>query len=114
MRRALTLATVGSTLVAASAQEVTFSSIKAVNTPASDKDSWSFKGTLKGVAPSTDYVEFLLDNGVEMDLMRPASPTPVFLDTVVFEPEECKAIRRGTGVSCKADGARVTATKVRI
>ena len=49
MRRALTLAAVGSTLFVASADpsieetkdvvEVNFSSIKALNTPATDKDS---------------------------------------------------------------------------
>jgi hypothetical protein len=51
MRRALTLAVVGSFLVVASAEvEVSFSSIKALNTPADNKDSWSFKGTVRAIS----------------------------------------------------------------
>ena len=130
MRRALTLAAVGSTLFAASAEdskdevELNFSSIRALNTPATDKDSWSYKGTIT-VPANVDYVKDVLENGVEVDLSgrrRPESPdsspdssrsnSPT-LDEVSFDPDECKAIRGGTGVSCKTDGARATVTKVR-
>jgi hypothetical protein len=114
MRRALSLAAVGSTLVVASAVEVTFSSIKALNTPVTDKDSWSYKGTITGVPSGFDYVEFVLDNGVELNLssQRPGSPPAVLLDTVTFDADECKPIRKETGLSCKTDGARVTITEV--
>ena len=110
MRRALTLAIVGSFLVVASAEvEVSFSSIKAINTPASDKDSWSFKGALTGVPADFDYAKLVADTGVEMSLL---SPGTLYLDTVIFDDDECKTIRRGTGVLCKTDGARISATKV--
>ena len=49
--------------------EVNFSSIKALNTPATDKDSWSYKGTITGVPAGFDYVDFVLDNGVDLDLL---------------------------------------------
>jgi hypothetical protein len=110
MRHALTLAVVGSFLVVASAQrDVSFSSIKALNTPATNKDSWSFKGALTGVfPPDVDWAKFVADSGVEMDLFGDGED----LDTVDFAAADCKTIRRGTGVMCKTDGARITLTKV--
>ena len=57
MCRALSLAAVGCTLVVASAQQVDFSIIKALNTPTTDKDSWSFKGTITDLPPDLDYVK---------------------------------------------------------
>jgi hypothetical protein len=89
--------------------QVKFSTIKAINTPASDKDSWSFKG-----ATNIDYVKLLADSGVEMNLSGSTDGWVGLgrLDNVIFDADECKTIRRGTGVMCKTDGARITATKV--
>ena len=40
------------------------------------------------------------------------SPSNLYLDEVIFDADECKTIRMGTGVMCKTDGARISATKV--
>jgi hypothetical protein len=64
MRRALTLAVIGSFLVVALGAEVSFSSIKAINTPASKKDSWSFKGAITGVPAGLDYAEYVAETGI--------------------------------------------------
>jgi hypothetical protein len=118
MRRALTLAVVGSFLVVASAAPaVSFSSIKALNTLDKDnKDSWSFKGTVTGVPTAFDWIKDTADNGLEMSLQAidPGTDDPLYLDTVDFAAADCKTIRRGTGVMCKTDGTRMTATKVGI
>jgi hypothetical protein len=105
MRRALSLFALGSTLLAASALPLSFSSIKAFNTPAANKDSWSFKGT---VATADGYLEDLLDYGITLELESDGTP----LDEVVFDDDDCKSIRKETGVSCRTKGARFTVTEV--
>ena len=95
----------------ASAQNpLTFSSIKALNTPVTDKDSWSFKGTVVGVPPGAGYLADILEYGIDLELN---SPGDTLLDIAAFDPEECKRIRKETGISCRTDGARFTVTKVR-
>ena len=85
-------------VVASAEPQVKFSTIKAINTPASDKDSWSFKG-----ATNTDYVKLLADSGVEMNLSGSTDGWVGLgrLDNVIFDADECKTIRRGTGIMCK-------------
>lgn len=111
MRRALSLAALGSTLLMASAAStplLTYSSIKALNSPSLDKDSWSFKGTVTGV--DSTYLDALFADGIDLELY---SPVGVLLDIVTFDADECKSTRKGTGASCRTDGARFTVTEVR-
>ena len=86
---------------------LSISSIKALKTPKLDKDSWSFKGAVKGV---DDLLEFLLAGGI--DLYFPAS-SQGDNDRVIFDADECKLIRKGTGARCHTKGARFTMMEVR-
>lgn len=86
---------------------MTFSSIKALNMPTLDKDSWSFKGAVMG----GDFLEILLEEGtIDMELL---DKDLFYLDTVTFDIDECRKIRKGTGLSCRTEGARFTVTEVR-
>ena len=113
MRRALSLFALGCTLFMASAVpsiEVEFSTIRAVNTPSVDKDSWSFKGVVTGA--SGDYLDALLEYGIDLSLSSSVEGHDGY-DVVTFDADDCRLIRKETGASCKTDGARFTVTEVR-
>ena len=86
-----------------------FRSIKAINKPTSDEDSWNFKGTLTGLGAGIPYLDIMRLHGAEVDLSLPVPGNPsaprVYLDTVFFEGAGCKAIRQNTSISCRTDGA---------
>ena len=86
---------------------LTFSIIKALNSPSLDKDSWSFKGTVVGADET--YLADLFEYGIDLEL---SSAPDTLLDIVTFDADECKPIRKGTGASCRTDGARFTVTEV--
>lgn len=109
MRRILSFFTLASTLALASAVELSI--IKAFNTPAEDKDTWSFKGTI--AESFGQFTDELLAQGLAVDL---ESPNDVRLDQVSFGPSDCEAIRLNTTkavLNCKVDGARLTIREVR-
>lgn len=114
MRRALSLLAFGSTLLiasSASVDEFTTSIIKALNTPAADKDSWSFKGTVNE-GPDYDMVTDVMTGGTD-SLELNLDDSTADLDSVIFDADQCKSIRNGKGVTCRSNGARFTGTEVR-
>lgn len=104
MRRAISLLAFGATLFTASA-ELGLGTIKAVSTSAVNKDSWSVKGATISDAVSFSDLEDAVELGLDMDLLDSADDV---VDTVEFEPEDCKFLRNEQGVVCRIKGARLS------
>lgn len=105
MRRALSLIAFGATLFTASAQTLGLGTIRAVDTDAVDKDSWSVKGaTIEGVSFS-DLSGLVTSTGISAELRNFDGDT---VDTVDFAEEDCKFLSNEKGVVCKIKGARVS------
>jgi hypothetical protein len=109
MPRALSLIALGATLFMASANGVNPSlalgTIRAVDTPKENKDSWSVKGaTIEGV--DFDTLEGIVKGGkLSAELVNFEDAT---VDTVAFEEEDCKFLPKERGVVCKIKGARIS------
>lgn len=109
MRRALSLIALGATLFMAAANgdvSLALGTIRAVDTPRKNKDSWSVKGaTIEGVDFAT--LEGIVENGLSAELFNAdAEDDPV--DTVDFTKEDCKFLRNEQGVVCKIKGANLS------
>jgi hypothetical protein len=105
MRRALSLIALGATLFTASAQTLALGTIRAVDTPKKNKDSWSVKGaTIEG--PDFEDLEGIVEDG-DLSAMLVNADDEV-LDTLDFTKEDCKFLRNERGVVCKIKGANLS------
>ena len=105
MRRALSLLAFGATLFTASAQ-LGLGTIKAVDTSAADKDSWSVKGATIDESITFDQLSALVGAGISVNLLNSDGTTIV--DTVEFDEDDCKFLRNEQGVVCRIKGARLS------
>jgi len=104
MRRALSLLALGATLFTASAQ-LELGTIRAVDTSAADKDSWSFKGATIDDSITFDDLSGIVAAGISAKLVNFAGET---VDTVLFNEDGCKFFRNEQGVVCGIKGARLS------
>jgi hypothetical protein len=107
MRRALSLIALGATLFMAAADgpSLALGTIRAVDTPKENKDSWSVKGaTIMDL--SFAALEGIVEGGLSAVLVNDGDTTVV--DTVTFEEEDCKFLPKERGVVCKIKGARIS------
>lgn len=106
MRRALSLLAFGATLFTASAQPALgLGTIKAVDTSAANKDSWSVKGATINEDVTFNDLEDLVGAGISAELLNFAGDV---VDTVDFDEEDCKFLRNEQGVVCHIKGARLS------
>lgn len=102
MRRALSLFALAGSLFMAAGQ-LTVDTVKAVETDAVDKDSWSFKGQISD-AITFNALEALVMAGISVELENDGNT----LDTVDFTEDDCKFLNNERGVTCKIKGASLS------